>query len=88
MANLMSRDLRGETDSSFGVGGRASATLLVAGLTGKDEHRLLSVEEHGGVENDILMHSYGDFFQRSGDEVAVGHGFQQIAADGIEKIEI
>src|SRR6266536_5749605 len=87
MANLMSRDLRGETDSSFGVGGCSSAALLVTGLTGKDEHRLLSVEKHGGIENDILMHSYGDFFHCPGNEIAVRHGFQQIAAYGIEKIE-
>ena len=87
MANLMSRNLGGEADSSFGVGGRSSAALLVTGLAGKDEHRLLRVEKHGAVENDILMHSYGDFFQCSGNEIPVRHGFQQIAAYGIEKVE-
>src|SRR5512132_1035824 len=88
MANLMSRNLWGEADSSFGIGGRSSAALLVTGLARKDEHRLLSVEKHGTVENDILMHSYGDFFQCSGNEIPVRHGFQQIAADGIEKVEV
>src|SRR5512132_2195458 len=87
MANLMSRNLWGEADSSFGIGGRSSAALLVTGLAGKDEHRLLGVEKHGAVENDILMHSYGDFFQCSGNEFPVRHGFQQIAAYGIEKVK-
>src|SRR6266850_7418716 len=87
MANLMSRNLRGKADSSFCIGGCSSAALLVTGLARKDEHRLLSVEKHGAVENDILMHSYGDFFQCSGYEFPVRHGFQQIAAYGIEKVK-
>src|SRR4029453_8201501 len=33
------------------------------------------------------MHSYGGFFQCSGNKIPVRHGFQQIAAYGIKKIK-
>src|SRR5215510_14230474 len=88
MANLTSGNFGAETDSSFGIGRRSSAALLVTSLAGEDKHRLLSVEEHGTVENDILMHSYGYFFQCSGNKISVRHRFQQIAPDGIQKAEI
>src|SRR4029434_10180288 len=35
VANLMSGNLRSEANSSFGIGGRSSAALLVTGLAGR-----------------------------------------------------
>src|SRR5262245_43990541 len=87
LANLMSRNLGSKTDSSFGAGRRSSAALLIASLARENDHRLLRVEQHRAVKNDVLMHSHRHFFQCPGDEISVRHRFQQIAADGIEKVK-
>src|SRR5262245_59507372 len=88
MTNLTSGNLGAETNSSFGIGRRSSAALLVTSLSGKDKHRLLSVEEHGTVEDDVVVHSYGHFFQCAGIKISVRHRFKQIALDGLQKAHI
>src|SRR5262249_57357190 len=53
MANLMSGNLGAETDSSFRVGVRTSAPLLVTGLARQDKPPLLPLPGHGNDEDDI-----------------------------------
>src|ERR671912_2741707 len=49
-ADAMTGNLRAETDSSFGAGRCSATALFIAGLTGQDQYRFLSVEQHGSIE--------------------------------------
>src|SRR4030095_4531093 len=84
----MTGNLRSEANSSFGARRSAAAALLVTGLPRKDNHGVAGVEEHRGVEYDILVHTQGHFGQCVGDESRVGHGLKQVSADGIKKFDL
>src|SRR5688500_4363599 len=51
----MARNLRAETDSSFSAGRCSATALFIASLTRQDQYRFLSVEQHGSIEQYVLV---------------------------------